>query len=321
MKAEERHRLHENELQRLTEHARLRSRPFIERYGTTLLFGLAGILLLIAAVIWWNKYRDADRGLGWSELSAVFRKPNATAEDFINVAELYPESKAGAWARLYAGEGYLESGLESLFTDREGAARDLADARENFENALASKDVSSELKVRALFGLAKTLETTSDGNLDPAIKSYRQVAEEYPGTAYEKLANDRLATLEAPGAKDFYAWFAQQKPSPTDRLQRPTDQGLFPGFPPLGEDGPALEGSTTPPEGSTTPPATAPESVEPVVAPKPTSGTSAPEESATGLEDQESTDTPSNNTSPPEGAVPAAEVESTSDPAETPPEQ
>lgn len=313
MKAEERHRLHENELQRLTEHARLRSRPFFERYGTTLLFALAGVLLLIAAIIWWSKYRSADGGAGWNELAAVFRKPDATAEDFINVAELYSESKAGAWARLYAGEGYLESGLESLFTDREGAARDLADARENFEAALASKDVSSELKVRALFGLAKTLETTSDGDLKPAIEAYSQVAEEYPGTIYEELAKERLAALEAPGAKDFYAWFAKQKPSPADRLQRPNDQGLFPGFPPPGE-------GTAPASGTSNPPAATSGSAEPVVAPKPASGATEADDSTIAPDDQGSSETPTPDPSE-ESATPAAEAEAATGEAGTQPEE
>src|SRR5690606_14897350 len=74
MKAEERHRLQENELQRLAEHARERTRPFFERYGTTLLLALAAVLLIVAAIVWWVRSSGAGSSAGWSELAAVFRK-------------------------------------------------------------------------------------------------------------------------------------------------------------------------------------------------------------------------------------------------------
>ncbi|MBA3312162.1 MAG: hypothetical protein M3552_10555 [Planctomycetota bacterium] len=246
MKAEERHRLHENELQRLTEHARERSRPFVERYGTTLLLALAAVLIVIAAVVWWWKSSGASREAGWDELSAAFRKPNATAVDFANVAELHPDTTAAAWAKLYEGEAHLSSGIESVFTDKEGAVRDLTDARAAFEATLESEKAGPPVKVRALYGLGRTLETLSDGDLQPALDQYERIVADYGDTVYEKLAQERIDALKSSDAKSFYAWFSKQESAPKDPLSRPSDSGLLPGSSPFGGPDFGLPGSGLP---------------------------------------------------------------------------
>lgn len=249
MKAEERHRLQENDLQRFAEHARERTRPFFDRYGVTLLLGLAAVLIVIAAAVWWSNRRTADRGEGWEALAAAFRSPNSTAEDFGAVADAYPESRAAVWARLYEGEARLGTGIESLFSDKEGAMRDLSDAQAAFESVLEQPQLSPEVAVRGLYGLARVLEATSDGDLQPAIERYEQIVNDYPGTVYEPLAQQRLDALATSDAQEFYAWFAKAQPTLQDPLLRPQDQsaptaspagGLtFPtdGFP---SDGPAF---------------------------------------------------------------------------------
>lgn len=250
MKAEERHRLHENELQRLTEHARERTRPFFEQYGTTLLLALAAVLIVVAVVVWFVRRGDAGRGTGWAELDSAFRDPNATAEDFANVAEVAKGSPAAIWAKLFEGEAHLSSGIESLFTDKEGATRDLADAQSAFEAVLAEKEAAPELTVRALYGLARALETTSNGDLKPALDRYEQITADYGDTVFAKLAQERMDALKSADSKAFYAWFSKQKPAPKDPIQRPSDTGPLGGLGLPGgtsaapTDGPALGGAT-----------------------------------------------------------------------------
>lgn len=286
MKAEERHRLHENELHRLTEHARERSRPFFDQYGTTLLLALAAVLVVIAAVVWWTKSSTAGAAAGWQDLSAAFRKPSQTAEDFANVAELYPGTAAAAWAKVNEGEAHLQSGIESLFSDKDGAVRDLKDAQAAFEAVLDSKQDDAQLRVRALYGLARSLEATSDGNLKPALDRYEEIVRQFPDTVYEGLAQERIDALESSDAKAFYAWFSKQQPSPKDALSRPSDSGLLPrtspfetspfGTSPFG--GPGL-GEQTGPAGSAA-------SNAPVEAPRPqpAADAAAPETSANEAE-------------------------------------
>ena len=240
MKAEERHRLHDNDLQRLAEKARLRSQPFFERYGTTILFGIAALIIVIAVAVWWFKSQDTSDAAVWGALNAVLRSPDATAEDFANIADSdqYAGTTAAKWARLLEAEARLDVGLGLMFTDREGALRELQAAREGFEALLDGPAVSPDHAMRVRFGLAKVLEITSDGDLQPAIDQYKEVAELYPETVYETIATARVEALSAPEAKEFYAWFSKQNPTPADPLQRPDDagaasnpfSGMFPGI-------------------------------------------------------------------------------------------
>lgn len=248
MKAEERHRLQENDLHRLAEHARERSRPFFDRFGVPLLLGLAAVLIVIAAYVWWSKRAAADRGEGWDALAAAFRAPDATAENFGAVADAYPESKAAVWARLYEGEARLGTGIESLFSDKEGAVRDLTDAQEAFEDVLDQPKLDDEVKVRALYGLARSLEASSDGDLKPAIDRYEQIVKEFPGSVYEDLAQERVESLSLPEAKDFYAWFSKAKPTLQDPLMRPQDGSAPISIPGLPAGGPELPAGNTPTE-------------------------------------------------------------------------
>lgn len=325
MKAEERHRLHENELQRLAEHARERTRPFFDRYGTTLLLGLAAALVVAAVVVWFVRSRDTGSTVGWSELIAVFRKPDATAEDFANVAELYPGSQAAVWAKLYEGEARLSSGLESLFTDKEGAVRDLTDARTAFEAVLDNTELESEVEVRALYGLARTLETTSDGDLAPAIERYEQIVSQFPGTVYEGLAKKRLEALKSADAKAFYAWFSKQEPAPRDTLPRPSDSGFPAGLTIPGLDGPSLFGETPATDAPASPaetgsptdaaPATPAEPSSPTEAPRPAAPAEATEAAPMPTDSPSATEAPADGTPAAETVAPPAESSTPADPA------
>jgi hypothetical protein len=293
MKAEERHRLQENELRRFAEHARERSRPFFDRYGTALLLGLAAILVLAAIAVWWFKSRGTGDSASWEALAIAFRKPDASAQQFADVAELYPGTSAGLWAKLYEGESHLDSGIQSLFSDKEGATRDLEDARAAYEAVLDQGDAGSELTVRALYGLARTLEASSDGDLKPAIDRYEQIVEQYEGTVYEALARDRVAALKSPDATSFYKWFATAKPTLTDPLARPQDRGM-PALP--NRSGPVLPGVGAAAPGSPAAPVEAPR-------PTPAAAESSPEAAPSGAAGPDDTTTDADT--PADGAADA----------------
>ena len=305
MKAEERHRLHENDLKRLADTARLRYRPFWERYGTTILFALAALIIVLAVAIWWFRSSDTSDAAVWTDLGAVLRNPQSTAEDFANIAdsEQYAGTTAAKWARLLEAEARLDTGLELLFTDRQGALRELEAAQEGFESLLEEPAVSPDHAMRVQFGLAKVLEITSDGDLQPAIDQYKQVATLYPETVYGTYATQRIAALETPEAKSFYAWFSKQTPELADPLQRP-DDGAAPAspfsnmpFPPIGASPAPAEkanaddaAATAAPENADEPAAPEAEAKSPAES-QPASGeaaTPAPEPEAEGQSEPES---------------------------------
>ena len=269
MKAEERHRLHENDLKRLADTARLRSRPFLERYGTTILFAVAAVIIVLAVAIWWFRSSDTSDAAVWTDLGAVLRNPESTAEDFANIAdsEQYAGTTAAKWARLLEAEARLDTGLELLFTDRQGALRELEAAQKGFELLLEEPAISPDHAMRVRFGLAKVLEITSDGDLQPAIDQYKQVVELYPETVYETYATQRIAALSTDEAKSFYAWFSEQAPELADPLQRP-DDGTAPANPFSNMPFPPTGGSAAPAEEAKADDApTAPENADEQAAP------------------------------------------------------
>ena len=267
MKSEERHRLQEHDLQKLTAHAG----EYWQRYGNYVLIGFLAICLAAAVTIYLVNQFGAESTAGWTELRA-----SATAEDFANVADDFADTEVGAWARLQEAESHLHSGIRLAFADRPAARDDLTEAREAFEEALANPAAPPQVRERALFGLARTLETLAGvqagegeqpaATLDEAVAAYEELLEQFEQTLYAQVAQERIAELKKESTQEFYAWFRQQNPTPADRAL-PRD-GMPPGHPPLGGLGlpgipggdvapprpPAGEGMELPPPTTPTPP-------------------------------------------------------------------
>lgn len=222
MKSEERHELKTNELEKFTHQAGL----FFETWGNQILLGIVAVILVATAIVWWQRSARSSAAAGWTELAAA-----RSAEDFANVADKFPGTPAVAAARLSEAEEHLLSGVRLAFTDRAAAVSDLKAAREAYSAALDSPALPEDLRPQALFGLARALETTSDSNTTEAVKAYEKLATDYPGSIYAEEAKKRAAALKTGGAQEFYAWFHQQQPKPSD-LDRPTD-GLPFGHPPI----------------------------------------------------------------------------------------
>ncbi|HAH45382.1 MAG TPA: hypothetical protein DCM07_11120, partial [Planctomycetaceae bacterium] len=85
----------------------------------------------------------------------------------------------------------------------------------------------SEIRERALFGLARTEDTMSDGDLKAATELYKKLIQEFPDSIFRKLAEQRVkveegekvAALEQKSTQSFYKWFHAQSPKPGDRQQ------------------------------------------------------------------------------------------------------
>ncbi|MEM7558580.1 MAG: hypothetical protein AAF394_05615, partial [Planctomycetota bacterium] len=103
----------------------------------------------------------------WSEY--YLRLAGADSETFLEVADVYPDSKMANWARLNAADGYLQSGLDALYTNRKEADETIGLAITNYEQVLDSSD-SDELTMKVLLGLGRAHESL--GELDKAIGYY-----------------------------------------------------------------------------------------------------------------------------------------------------
>ncbi len=296
MKSEERHELAENDLGKMIERWRLSYADLIEVHGNRILLWAAALVLLLVALIFYYRTAGLANREGWAALSEA-----SSPEDLATVAEVYRGSAVGHWAQLRMGEAYLRNGVQLLFTDREAAPADLQEARTAFEDLVDRPQVSSRIKERAMFGLARTLESLAEDDLEPVTNAYERLLKEFPTTPYKSLVENRLARLKQTDTQEFYAWFAQQKPKLEDR-ETPSDfnfpglEGLVPEGdspamppepgqdspfdPPGSQPGPPLSVPSAPdfpPTGAGKPDTTTPEPASDTPAPKPPEAEKKPE--------------------------------------------
>ncbi len=222
MKSEHRHELQTNELGKIASEVA----PYFERNGSKILSGFIAVVVLGGGLYWWSQTRGSTESAAWTKLLTA-----QTAEDFAGISEEFPGTTPAAWAQLNEANSLLQDGIRASFTDRAASLADLKLAQEKLDKLVARTDLPRELRVRALFGLARCLETTSGGDLKLAIDAYKKIVTEFTEpiyTVYRENSEERIKELETGSAQEFYAWFAKQNPKPVDR-QRPQD-GKFHGM-------------------------------------------------------------------------------------------
>jgi hypothetical protein len=213
MNSDERQRLNTNELGQTVQAVGHR----LEQYATQIVVGVCAVLVVGAAWIWWSRQANSGAAKAWTQLESA-----QNVNDYGEVADNYKGTLAGRWARLRESESYLQTGLAQLMTDRENALSDLKKAREGFEQVTSNnRPASTSIQERGLWGLALTLEATSDQDTSKASEVYQRLLNEVPETYYKALAEQRIAALKTGGAKEFYAWFSKQNPKPSEA--RPKD--------------------------------------------------------------------------------------------------
>ncbi len=210
MKTEERHHLHENDLATAMNRGLQRVEPFAKQIGIAV---LVVVLLVVAIAIWFNRSGSVSEE-GW----APFMQASA-ADDFATVADDFAGTAAGRWARLRAGQEYLNEGLRSATSDRKTSEDRLDQAEKAFLDVLDSRDSTSPIRERALYGLALAREARITTDPQPAIEAYQEYLEQYPEGTYSVLAKSRITALQTDEAREFYAWLASQPRNPEDRPQ------------------------------------------------------------------------------------------------------
>jgi len=216
MKSERRHELQQNDLAIYLN----KVNQSIEPYSRLIAIGVA---VLIVGGISWGLYNSQQTGKrSDATLQLIQASSTQDAEDLLTVSESYPETAAGAWARLYQGKQYLSEGVQALYSNRTNAEQLLEDAQAAFENALARSN-DRLLVSRAHFGIARAAESL--GNLEEAIAAYEEVIAVNESEAMVEMAERRIEILNNPDTKDFLAWFADQDFAPADPSMPPSLPG------------------------------------------------------------------------------------------------
>ena len=307
------------------------SRPWLEQYGTTVIYGLAAVVAVAAVAVFIARRppatAEASRGL----LLA------STPEDFQAVADESPDSQIGILARLKQAEFSLSNAVGNLFTNREVGLEELKTAETTYDVLAARNDIPDTVRQRVLVGLARIAEARCNGNDETtrtAVTAWEKVLKDDPdSTIFKEMAEERIKKLPLEATRSFYAWFQQQNPKPGDDLQLPQDgPGTVPDIPKFDLDSmlkdltPATSGTT--PAAGETPAATAPATAQDAAAPAASDTPAAPTPAETTPETPaetppaaptEDTGTPAPATEPPAAEPSTPETPATEPPASEPP--
>lgn len=235
MKSEHRHDLQTNDLSKLL----VQAEPFLEKYGRKIAVAVGAVLVISIGYSIWSSIQSSKETEAWTRLAAA----TATA-DFENVADEFPGTEVADWAWIHAAESHLQSGIRSSFTDRKAGVRELDQAKEQFQNLLETSSTLPPVRERALFGMARVEEATSNGDLTKSIELYKKLIKEYPDSVFRKLAEarvkpvdgEKVAVLDKADTQGFYKWFHAQNPKPGDR-PGPGFNMPLPGMSPPGNGG------------------------------------------------------------------------------------
>ena len=204
MKTQRRHELQTNQLADRIGVYIQKVRP----YQKPILYGLATVAVLGAAVLYLSNLQQAKAGASWEDYfgAMVEQQPEALAE----VARLHSGSTAALWARQAAGDMKLSTGAMLLFRDRNEARKNLKDAEKEFLAIEQDGARYPMLLQRARYGLGQVYESLCE--VDKARDYYKKVASAEPDSALGQLAQRRHDQIAGQDPDRWFAWFEKQVP-------------------------------------------------------------------------------------------------------------
>jgi hypothetical protein len=212
MRSERRHELEENDLADTTAAVLEKLRPHLAMLA-------AVAVLFVGAVAAWTLIaarREATRAESWDACATAINE--RSGDGLADVIRRYPGTPAAQWAQLTLADSASGEGSRLVFTDKVRGRERLDAAEQAYVGLLAERPVGLVAE-RATFGLAKVRESL--GNLDEARRGYEAVVAEHPGSAVRGMAEQRIAALSRPSARQWYAWFDEQKPEPPAAASAP----------------------------------------------------------------------------------------------------
>lgn len=212
MKSEQRHRLETNTLATELNVWGEKLRP----YTSAILFGVAAVLGLYAALSMWNARSQSRQRAAWDDYELALLNSDMDYRNVYRVAN--NEDLAGTrmqdWAYLAWADRQLLLAAQNYLLDRDASKTRLTEIKAVYDT-YSTQALEPEVRNRALFGLARVNEI--DNDLDAARTHYAQVE-----GALAALAEARLKELETRGKdiEEVNSWLA------TADLPRPaTPQG------------------------------------------------------------------------------------------------
>ncbi len=194
---------------------------------------LALVLLVIAAGVagtFLVQDQAARSQAGWNQFFQAFGERDPEALEI--VASANQGTTAGVWAHLAEADLKLAEGIGDLYTNRDNAKRNLAEAERNY--LVVEKVPESILRQRAWFGLGQVYESMA--NIEKAKEYYGKLASSSATSGLGKEAQRRTDALSDTSTEKWYNWFANQTPRPPAIPGMPGGPGSDLGLPNLPAD-------------------------------------------------------------------------------------
>lgn len=202
--------------------------------STPIAVWLIGILAVGLFVAWYaSKGMSKTNSQLWADIEDdTYNKDPLQAElSFKELARTSPRTIPGRTARFQQARLLLPTAMEELGSPRHtGAGMRLQEARSLYRQLANECGDDPLLTQEALMGAAKAEEALAGvakednpeeavGNLDEALKLYRQLAAKYPDSFLGKQAKERVRLLvddkTRPEIQNFYANMRQRAKKPT----------------------------------------------------------------------------------------------------------
>jgi tetratricopeptide (TPR) repeat protein len=220
MKSERRHELERNQLLVWL----METFGEIKPYANAILTAVLVVLVAALAYTLWNRQAESRFSQGWDDYFTALNGMDRTALE--NVAQKHPGTAPAHWALVTVADMQLQEGCNLLFVNKTSANLDLRKAVENYQAVLAQATTPALLE-RANYGLGRARE--AQGDLEQALKAYREVVQQWPNGAFGQSAAERVKDLTSQPTRSFYDKFAKFDPKPP-MADQPGTPGKKPAF-------------------------------------------------------------------------------------------
>ncbi len=180
-------------------------------YGSQIALGIAVCFLAFIAVTFLVKSSYDRRELQWRQLNNSITEVgiNGNTNSLKQVAEDFPNGKAGKWALQLAGDYDLRTGISQLSYDREGGLKLIAKARDSLQEVYdaPASEKSSMLQRRSIFSLAYATESL--GEFEAAKSLYQELSDNAPGTPFAEPARRGIERTSNPQYAEMFAMFEE----------------------------------------------------------------------------------------------------------------
>lgn len=210
MKADERHRLAENELAKGLN--RLRS---ASKRPPNILMVMIGLLAIVMVVYWyWSSTASSRVAKAWQTYFQT--------RDGGDVSEGLKKGPAGTAVQLTQSDAAYSRAYDQLFTNPQHALKDFVDVAQQYAE-LSNQASNNDIQLRALIGAGRAYENTA--NLDEAKKYYASIItkfgdrpewKDHPLVKEARTRQDNLASANSGLANLYATWDAKMKQVTTE---------------------------------------------------------------------------------------------------------